>query len=33
MGPWWAPGICAVALLWLAAAAAEDPDLDELERA
>lgn len=33
MGRRWAPGICAVALLWLAAAAAGDPDPDELERA
>ncbi|XP_048573464.1 uncharacterized protein LOC125553813 isoform X2 [Triticum urartu] len=33
MGRRWAPGICAMALLWLAAAAAEDPDPDELERA
>ena len=33
MGRWWAPGICAVALLWLAAAATGDPDPDELERA
>ncbi|VAI38058.1 unnamed protein product [Triticum turgidum subsp. durum] len=33
MGHRWAPGICAVALLWLAAAAAGDPDPDELERA
>ncbi|KAL6894253.1 hypothetical protein ACP4OV_008351 [Aristida adscensionis] len=29
----WAPGICAVALVLLAAAAAGDPDPDELERA
>ncbi|KAM0872665.1 hypothetical protein ACQ4PT_038541 [Festuca glaucescens] len=33
MGRRWAPGICAVALIWLAAAAAGDSDPDELERA
>ncbi|XBI91387.1 hypothetical protein VPH35_028717 [Triticum aestivum] len=33
MGYRWAPGICAVVLLWLAATAAGDPDPDELERA
>ncbi|XP_051177732.1 uncharacterized protein [Lolium perenne] len=33
MGRRWAPGICAVALIWLAAAAAGDSDPDDLDRA